>query len=50
MNHLKRTLSLLLAVVLLLGIAAPALAATTTISDEDIPYDFLNTTTEAGTT
>lgn len=40
MNHLKRTLSLLLAVVLLLGIAAPALAATTTISDEDIPYDF----------
>ena len=40
MNHLKRTLSLLLAVILLLGIAAPALAATTTISDEDIPYDF----------
>ena len=40
MNHLKRTLSLLLAVILLLGIAAPALAATTTISDEDIPYDY----------
>lgn len=40
MNHLKRTLSLLLAVILLLGIAAPALAATTTISNEDIPYDF----------
>lgn len=40
MNHYKRTLFLLLAVILLLGIAGPALAATTTISDEDIPYDF----------
>ena len=50
MNHLKRTLSLLLAVILLLSIAAPALAATTTISDEDIPYDFLNTTTKVGMT
>lgn len=40
MNHFKRTLCLLLAVILLLGIAAPALAATTTITDEDIPYDY----------
>lgn len=40
MNTLKRILCFALALISVLGMALPALALTTTITDEDIPYDF----------
>lgn len=40
MKHLKQTLCLVLALAMLLGFAAPVMAAATTITNEDIPYDY----------
>lgn len=40
MNTIKHILCFALALISVLGVALPALALTTTITDEDIPYDF----------
>lgn len=40
MNTIKRILCFALTLISILGMALPALALTTTITDEDIPYDF----------